>query len=133
MSRTRGQLEDEVSRQIIQFEKEHVGRGPEDARTRVFDDVVFVRLSGVLTPAERRLANDQDGARLIKEMRLRLMDSARSVLEELVTGATGCGLVSVHSDLSTRTGEQVIVFVLDRSLEPSLRPSVRSTRTVDGD
>ncbi|MCZ6634181.1 MAG: DUF2294 domain-containing protein [bacterium] len=113
-------MEAEISRRLIQFEKEHMGRGPENARTRIFEDVIFVRLSGVLTPAEKRLAREQDGARLIKEVRLRLMDSSRKALEDLVLDATGCKMVSLHTDLSTRTGERILVFVLDRNIEATL-------------
>ncbi len=119
MSQTRGQLEAEIGRRMIQFEKEHVGRGPENVRTHVFEDVIFVRLSGVLTPAEKRLTQERDGARLIKEMRLRLMDSSRETLERLVADTTGCHLESLHTDLSTRTGEQIVVFMLDRNVEGS--------------
>ena len=120
MQPTQGQLEAEFGRRLIQFEKEHLGRGPEEARTRIFDDVIFVRLSGVLTRAEKQLIAAPDGARLIKEMRLRLMESSREVLEKLVAEATGCRLISLHTDLSTRTGEQIVVFVLDQNLEQSL-------------
>ena len=118
-------MEAEISRQMTQFAREHVGRGPENVRTHIFEDVVFVRLSGVLTPAERRLAGEPDGARLIKEMRLRLMETSREALERLIANATGRGLVSLHTDLSTRTGEQIAVFVLDGNLEQSLSRSKR--------
>lgn len=128
MSATRGEREAEISRRVVQFEKEHVGRGPEEAKAWIFEDIVFVRLSGVLTPAEERLAADTDGARLIKEMRLRLMDGSRPALERLVVETTGRRMVSLHTDLSTRTGEQIVVFVLDRSLEPDLPDAGRRNR-----
>ena len=117
---TRGELEAEISRLMVQFSKEQLGRGPEGARTRLFEDVIFVRLSGVLTRAEKHLAGQQDGARLIKEMRLRLMESSRQTLERLIDERTGCKMVSLHTDLSTRTGEEILVFVLDRNLEQAL-------------
>lgn len=120
MALTRGQLEAEISRLMVQFAKEQLGRGPEGARTRVFEDVIFVRLSGVLTRAEQHLASQPDGARLVKEMRLRLMESSRDALAQLITEQTGCELVSLHTDLSTRTGEEVLVFVLDSNLDQAL-------------
>ena len=120
MSMTRGQLEAEISRLMVQFAKEQLGRGPEGVRTRVIEDVIFVRLSGALTRAEKHLAGQPDGARLIKEMRLRLMESSREALVRLISGPTGCQLVSLHTDLSTRTGEEVVLFVLDRNLEEAL-------------
>jgi len=116
----RGELEAEISRLMVQFAKEQLGRGPEGARTRIFEDVIFVRLSGVLTRAEKHLAGQPDGARLVKEMRLRLMESSRQTLERLITEQTGCKTISLHTDLSTRTGEELIVFVLDRNLEQAL-------------
>jgi uncharacterized protein YbcI len=119
---SKGQLEAEISRLVIGFAKEHLGRGPEEARTRIFDDVVFVRLSGVLTRAEKHLAGEADGARLLKEMRLRLLESSRPALEQLLAERTGLRLVSLHTDLSTRTGEEIVVFVVDRDLESALAP-----------
>lgn len=121
MGQTRRKLEAEFSRQMIQFEREHLGRGPEEVRTYLFADVIFVRLSGVLTRAEQHLIRDQEGARLIKEMRLRLMESSRGTLEQLVRELTGCQVISLHTDLSTRTGEQIIVFIVDQNLEQALR------------
>ena len=120
MTLTRGQLEAELSRVVIRFAKEHIGRGPEGARARIFDDVVFIRLSGVLMPAERQLSGDLEGARLVKELRLRLMDSAREHLAEVIADLTGCGVVNQYSDLSTEDGEQVVVFILDQNLEEKL-------------
>ena len=117
---TQGQMEAEISRLMIQFQKEHVGRGPENVRTHIFGDVIFVRFFGVLTAAEKRLAREREGAMLIKEMRLRLMESSRGELERLVTDTTGCKVASLHTDLSTRTGERIVVFILDRNLERSL-------------
>jgi uncharacterized protein YbcI len=77
---TRGEAESEISQAIIKFEREYMGRGPEDAKTRIFDDVVFVRLQGVLTPAEKHLAKTEDstaGRKLIKEVRQELLEKAR--------------------------------------------------------
>ena len=105
---------------MIQFAKEHLGRGPEEARAHVFQDVVFIRLSGVLTRAEQRLAGDYEGARLIKELRLRLLDSEREHLETVIADLTGSRVINQYADLSTKDGEQIIVFILDRDLNHSL-------------
>ena len=63
---TKGQMEAEISRALIAFEKEHMGRGPLDAKTYIIQDMVLIRLRGVLTPAEAHLAKDEDGIQLIK-------------------------------------------------------------------
>ena len=45
----------------------------------------------------------------------------RSVLESVVQKHTGAETVSVHSDISTKSGEWLDVFVLDRSIEEEKR------------
>jgi uncharacterized protein YbcI len=114
--KTKGQLEAEISDAIIKFEKEYMGRGPFETRTYLVDDMVIVRLRGVLTPAEQQLAKAEDptkGRRLIKEVRTELLESARSLLETVVKGITGRSVLSLHTDISTTVGERVIIFTLD--------------------
>ena len=116
--KTRGELEDEFTRAIIKFEKEYLGRGPLEARTFFVADMVLVRLRGVLTPAEQKLAEDREGQRLVKEARRQLFETSRPVIEKMVRDILNCEVVSLHTDLSTRTGERVIVLTVDTVLEP---------------
>jgi len=118
---TKGQMEAEISRLLIRFEKEHIGRGPEDARSYIVADMAVVRLRGVMTPAERHLSKDPNGSALIREMRLRLVESSRSLLETWVQGLTGCKVLNLLTDVSTKTGEHILVFVFDQNLEDSFR------------
>lgn len=114
--KTRGQLEAAMSDAVVRFEREYMGRGPVEARTYLVDDMVIVRLRGVLTPAEQQLAKSDDpqrGRRLIKEVRSELLEGARSLLEAMVKEIMGAAVVSMHTDISTRVGERVIIFTLD--------------------
>lgn len=115
--RTKGQLEAEISEAIIKFEKEYMGRGPDETKTYILEDMVLVRLRGVLTPAEKNLARidgiSQQGRALIKQVRIELLEKARPMLEALVQDITGCKMRSLHTDISTSTGERVIIFTLD--------------------
>jgi uncharacterized protein YbcI len=117
VSRTKGQIEAQISEAIIKFEKEYLGRGPTETRTYIIRDMILVRLKGVLTPAEEQLAKTPEGCRLIKETRFRLLEGARSLLEEIVIDVTDCQVMSLHTDVSTRVGERVIIFTLDQDLE----------------
>ncbi|MBY0523034.1 MAG: DUF2294 domain-containing protein [Gemmataceae bacterium] len=118
--RTRGELEAAISRAFIQMEKECTGRGPLETRTFLIEDLVLVRLRGVLTPAEIKLASaEHRGAYLIKQTRLELTNVKRPQLEALVAELLGVKLRSLHTDISTRTGERVIVMSLDRRPELS--------------
>jgi uncharacterized protein YbcI len=113
---TKGQLEAAVSDAIVRFEKEYMGRGPLEARTYLVDDMVLVRLTGVLTRAELQLADAGDwpgGRELIKKMRETLIEKGRPLLEVAVEGILGRKIRSLHTDISTVTGERFIIFVLE--------------------
>ena len=120
MSKTRGQLESEISEAVIKFEKEYMGRGPLEAKTYIFDDMVLVRLSGVLTKAEYQLAKtgaEMNGRDQIKKMRITLLESGRHLLDAVVESITSKKVKSLHTDISTVTGERIILFTLDGSPE----------------
>jgi uncharacterized protein YbcI len=117
---SKGTLEAQVSNAFTQFEKEHLGRGPKEARAFIIQDMVLIRLKGVLTPAEENLAAQQGGANLIKEMRARLIETSRPLLEKILKEITDCDVISMHTDISARSGERIFVFILNKNLEQNL-------------
>jgi uncharacterized protein YbcI len=116
VSKTKGQVEAEISDAIVRFELDYMGRGPEEARTYLVDDMVLVRLRGVLTPAEKQLAKAEGGSlpgrTLIKQVRRELIEKARPLLESIIADLTGQPVRSLHTDISTVQGERIIVFSL---------------------
>ena len=114
---TRGEVEAALANAITQFEKEQMGRGPVETRVYIIEDMILVRLRGVLTPAEIQLAQNSDGHALIKQLRRQLLEGSRPLLEEIVRQTTGSRLVSLHTDISVKTSERVIVFTLTQNLE----------------
>lgn len=112
--RKQSKLEAAISDEMLAFQHEFVGRGPDRIRTYAVEDLVIVRSFGVLTPAERRLAATAEGRRLIKATRQQVLEAGREVLEAIVHRHTGASVVSVHADISTKSGEWMDVFVMDR-------------------
>jgi uncharacterized protein YbcI len=115
--RRQSKAEAAISDEMMAFQHGFVGRGPQRIRTRMVEDLVIVRSFGVLTPAEKRLTTSYEGRRLIKAMRQQVLEAGRPNLEDIVQRHTGAGVVSVHSDISTKSGEWMDVFVLDHALE----------------
>ncbi len=116
MSKSKGQLEADITEALIKFEKEYMGRGPEQARTYIIGDMIIVRLQHVLTPAEQHLAemsNETTGRVLIKQVRTELLEKVRQHLEQIILSFTGRKVKSLHTDISTVTGERVIIFTLE--------------------
>jgi uncharacterized protein YbcI len=112
---TQREAEKEISQAVIQFEREFMGRGPLDAKSYIIEDMVLVRLKNVLTPAEIKLAQAQireRGRDLIKQMRQELIEQGRPLLDVIIKDILGIDVVSLHTDISAKTGERVIVFSL---------------------
>lgn len=121
LKKTRGELEAEFTKAIIRFEKDHLGRGPLEARTFLLGDLLVVRLRGVLTPAELKLAETREGRVLVKETRRQLFETSRPLLEGMVREIFECNLISLHTDMSTRTGERLVVLTVDENLDERWR------------
>jgi uncharacterized protein YbcI len=118
--KTKGQIEAEISDAMTRFEKEHMGRGPLETKTYLVEDMVIVRLKGVLTKAEHKLIKSDRNVRareLIKQVRIELIEDGRSILEDLIKGVLRRKVRSLHTDISTETGEKIIIFSLDRPPE----------------
>jgi len=116
IAKTKGQYESEISEAVIKFEKEFMGRGPLETKTYIIDDIVLVRLKNVLTPAELKLANAEsrlDGRELIKRVRIALLEQGRPLLEAVVEKILNVKVKSLHTDISTVTGERLILFSLE--------------------
>jgi uncharacterized protein YbcI len=116
--KTQGEIEAAICEGITRFEQEYMGRGPKQIRTYLLGDLLVVRLSGVLTVAEQQLVKSQTpekGRDLLKQVRTHLIETARSVVEATIKEITGVSVLSLHHDISTQTGEEVVVFTLSES------------------
>ena len=117
MQWSKGELEDKISKALTQWEKEYLGRGSVSVKTDIVRNMVIVLLKGVLTPAERNLAQTTEGMLSIKKIRADLVESGSDQLKELIANLTGSNVNSFYTDVSTRTGERVMVFILSDNLE----------------
>ena len=137
--RSQGEIEAAVCDGISGFQQEFIGRGPKDIHSHLIGTLLVVRLQGVLTPAERQLIAPRDepaeagtgngngngqehgnGRSLLKQVRAHMVSTGRARLESIVEEAVGVKLVSVHHDISTITGEELLVFSLAEA--PACRP-----------
>lgn len=113
-------LESEISEAFIKFQRELIGRGPQETRTYIVEDMVITRFKGVLTVEEKHLVENNDGRKLVKKMRQLLREMYSTNYEEIVEKCTGATVYSSHSDISTKIGERIEVFIVDRDLEKEL-------------
>ncbi len=124
--KTQGEIEAGISEGMAQFAQEYMGRGPKAIHSFLIGDLVVVRLKGVLTAAEQHLVSSLPGEKgrdLLKQVRTHLIETARPLMEEMIERVTGAKPVSLHHDISTRSGEEVVLFTLANS--PRFRETAR--------
>lgn len=112
---TQDEIETAVVDGITRFVQQYMGRRPGRVGTHLIGDLVVVRLQGVLASAEQGLVKAlpvEKGRDLLKQVRTQLVETARPLLEAIVQEVTGVKVVSLHHDVSTGTGEEVILFTL---------------------
>jgi uncharacterized protein YbcI len=113
--KTQGEIEAAICEGISRFEQDYMGRGPKDIHAHLIGDLLVIRLHGVLTAAEQQLVKSlsaEKGRDLLKQVRTHLIETARPVMEAMVMEVTGAKVVSLHHDISTSTGEEVVLFTL---------------------
>ena len=123
--KTQGEIEAAICEGISRFEQDYMGRGPKHVHAHLIGDLLVVRLKGVLTAAEQHLVQSlpaEKGRDLLKQVRTHLIEMARPLMEKMVHDVTGVKVLSLHHDISTVTGEEVVLFTL---AEP---PAVREVK-----
>ncbi len=116
--KTQGEIEAAICKGMTSFEQEYMGRGPKNLQAHLIDDLLVVRLLGVLTVAEQQLVKTltpEKGRDLLKQVRTHLIETARPTLEVMVQEVTGVKVLSLHHDISTTTGEEIVLFTLAES------------------
>jgi uncharacterized protein YbcI len=116
--KTLGEIEAAVCSAMARFEVDFMGRGPKDIHAHLIGDLLLIRLQGVLTAAEQNLVRTlppEKGRDLLKDVRTQLIETARHGLEAIIQDITGCKPISLHHDISTLTGEEIVIFVLEHA------------------
>src|ERR1700730_4513566 len=101
--KTIGEIEAGICEGISRFEQDYMGRGPKDIHAHLIEDVLMVRLQGVLTAAAQQLVKSlpaDKGRDLLKQVRTHLIETARPVMEAMVEEVTGAKVLSLHHDIS---------------------------------
>jgi uncharacterized protein YbcI len=120
MEKSKGTLEAEISKALTQWEKNYLGRGSVSVKSDILRDMIIVTLRGILTPAEYSLCQDKEGLLSVKELRNSLVESGIEDLKKIIFSLTEQEVVSFHTDISTCTGERVMVFKLSNDLQSNL-------------
>lgn len=120
IKKTKGQIEDALTKRAIIFYREVFGVGPKQARTYILEDMIIVRLQTELLPVEKKLLTKKKGVELVKNLRQNLHDATIDEISKIIKELTGQSVISAHTDISTKTGEIIEIFVLGENYERDL-------------
>lgn len=120
MTKTKGQIEDAITKIAIKFYFDILGVGPMKAKTYIIEDMIIVRLNGNLLPIEKKLLKGKRGVEVVKNIRQNIHELTISEITKSINDITGHNVVSAHRDISTRTGEIAYIFVLDNNYQKML-------------
>jgi len=113
--KAQGEIEAAICEGMSRVQQEYMGRGPKDIRAHLIGDLLVIRLQGVLTAPEQDLVKSlpaEKGRGLLKHVRTHLIETARPRMEAMIQEVTGVKVLSLHHDISTVTGEEVLLFTL---------------------
>jgi len=120
MNETKGQIEDQISKAVTKFYAETLGVGPKETRVYIIEDMIIIRLKGKLLPIEQKLLESRSGIKLIKDIRKALHEITTKSISVIIRKITSRKVVSSHSDISTKTGEIVQIYITDINLEEKI-------------
>ena len=114
--KTEEEIETAVSEGISRFEQDYMGRGPKDIQVHLLDDLLLIRLRGVLAAVEKHLVKslpDENGRVFLKQVRSHLVETtrpasgiARVMPIALATGSTHGKWPESHSPVPWRFASQ---------------------------
>lgn len=121
---TKGQLEAKISEIVSRFEIVYLGRGPKTIRSYIIGDMILVRMVSYLSQSEQKLATSERGVHLLKETKQHLFEEGRDLLQSMLKESFDIDIISTHMDISTKTGEKIVVLTLAEDLETKIKNNI---------
>ena len=117
---TKGQIEDAITKKVVKFYFTTIGVGPEKAKTYILDDMIIVRFKGHLLPIEQKLLYGNQGIELVKNIRHSIHELTIKQSASIIREITHQTVIGTHSDISTKSGEIVQIFILQNNYQKIL-------------
>jgi uncharacterized protein YbcI len=127
-----GALLAQLSNEIVKSKKRYFGKGPEAAKSYMFDDMLFVVMHGGVTTAEETLLQyGEEG--MVRAFRQTFEDRMADQLTGLVEDLTGRKVVTYQSQIMFRPHRVVEMFVFDRPAEEAPRAATAQGQFSEGE
>lgn len=114
---SKGKLEAVLAQEFVQFQKEMIGKGPQDIKVSIVKDMIIIRTYGVFSPAEQVLAEDKENELFLKSMNVRLIKHLSDKIKKKIVDIVGVEVEELFVDTSIKTNQRISVLTLKENIE----------------
>jgi len=115
--KSKQEIESEISKAMKRILKEQLGEDAKIVKTQIAGDTIIVRFKSILPPAERHMTRDQEGAKVMNELKEKLINEVKPLLEAMINKLINSEVIDIHSSFDAETDERIEVFTFDKNLE----------------
>jgi uncharacterized protein YbcI len=127
-----GALLAQISNEIVKSKKRYFGKGPEAAKSYMFDDMLFVVMHGGVTTAEETLLEyGEEG--MVRAFRQTFEDRMADHLTGVVEDLTRRKVITYQSQILFRPHRVVEMFVFDRPAGDAPRAATAQGQVTTGE
>jgi uncharacterized protein YbcI len=103
-------LAQQIAQAAVAFQKERTGHEPQSVAVVLSGGTLLITLHGVLSPAEKALAQSAEGAAKVQEFHQQLFNSSADELRQEIKRITGVEVRETVAEIETTTGTVMQVF-----------------------
>ncbi len=111
------QVEAKICDAVSKFKTEVYGKGPKYIKTVIVQDLVIIRTGNVINLALRKITEEVDGIKQIKQFKVTRFEATKEYLKDIVVKIVDSDVISTYYDTSTKTGENIIILTMCENIE----------------
>ena len=119
----------QVAQVAIAFQKERTGHAPASVTVVLSDDTLVITLHDALTPAEKALARNPDGAVQVQEFHRQLFLSSSESLRNEIKRITGREVREAAAEVEPSSGTVVHAFTTGNVVQVFTLAEIDQTKT----
>lgn len=115
-----GSLLESISREMVRAMKTYLGKGPEQAKSYLMDDLLFIVMRGGATTAEKTMLDAGDET-TVRDFRQKFENEMAERLTYMIEQLTGRRVINYQSQVLFDPDIAIEVFVFDKPIAAEAR------------
>ena len=129
---TSGGLLTRLSNEMVRAQKRYFGKGPDSAKSYMFDDMLFIVMRGGMTTAERSML-EFGQADKVRDFRQTFENEMTERLTSMVEEVTGRKVLTYQSQVLFDPDVVIEMFVFDDTIQSPPRAGTSAGQMAEGE